>query len=98
MDKDLASAQLASKIGAKILYIITDVPKVYINFNKPNQKELNQISLKTAQKYYKQGEFGRGSMGPKILAAINFIKSGGQEVIISDSISLDKNKGTRIVK
>ncbi|OGF25378.1 carbamate kinase [Candidatus Falkowbacteria bacterium RIFOXYB2_FULL_34_18] len=98
VDKDLASAQLASKIGAKILYIITDVPKVYINFNKPNQKELNQISLKTAQKYYKQGEFGRGSMGPKILAAINFIKSGGQEVIISDSISLDKNKGTRIVK
>ena len=99
IDKDLASSLLACEIGADAFYIITDVPKAYINFNKPNQKALNKISVAKAKKYYEAGEFSAGSMGPKILAAINFVENGGSEAIITTESDLDKkNCGTRIVR
>jgi len=60
IDKDLASSVLAANIGADAFYIITDVPKVYINFNKKDQKALNKIKVKTAQKYLETNEFGAG--------------------------------------
>lgn len=98
IDKDLASALLASQIGADAFFILTDVPKVYLNFHKPNQKALNKVTVAKAQKYYEKGEFAAGSMGPKILAAIEFVKNGGMETIITESTQLsDKNCGTRIV-
>ena len=99
IDKDLASALLASQIGADAFFILTDVPKVYLNFHKPNQKALNKITVARAQKYYEKGEFAAGSMGPKILAAIEFVKNGGMETIITESTQLsNKNCGTRIVR
>ncbi len=98
IDKDLASALLATEIEADEFFILTDVPKVYINFNKPNQQQLDLIKLSEAKKYYEAGEFGAGSMGPKILAAINFVQSGGKETVITESTQLgDPNCGTRII-
>jgi carbamate kinase len=98
IDKDLASALMALEIGADALYMITDVPKVYINFNKPGQKALDVITVKEAEEYLNSGEFGEGSMKPKIRAAIEFLKHGGKETIITDSARLNNpESGTRIV-
>lgn len=98
IDKDLASALLANEIGAEAFYILTDVPKVYIRFNKPDQKALDVITVDEAQKYYDDGEFAAGSMGPKILAAISFVKNGGKETVITESTMLgNPDGGTRIV-
>lgn len=98
IDKDLASSLLAIEINADLFCIITDVPKAYINFNKPNQKALDKITVQEAKKYYDNGEFGSGSMGPKILAAINFVETTGKEALITTQEELNKeNCGTRIV-
>ncbi|MBK7631597.1 MAG: carbamate kinase [Ignavibacteriales bacterium] len=98
IDKDHASALLAAEIGAEAFYILTDVPKVYLRFNKPDQKAIDIITADEAQKYYNDGEFAAGSMGPKILAAIKFVKGGGKETVITDSTMLgDPKGGTRIV-
>ncbi len=98
IDKDLASALLANQIGADAFFILTDVAKVSINFQKPNAKELDKLSVRQATKYLKAGEFGSGSMGPKIQAAISFIKNGGKEAIITESTQLlNPSAGTRIV-
>lgn len=98
IDKDLASALLAYEIEADEFFILTDVPKVYINFNKPNQQQLDFIKVSDAKKYYEAGEFGAGSMGPKILAAINFVENGGKETVITESTQLgDPSCGTRII-
>ncbi len=98
IDKDLASALLAYEIEADEFFILTDVPKVYINFNKPNQQQLDFIKVSDAKKYYEAGEFGAGSMGPKILAAINFVENGGKETVITESTQLgDSACGTRII-
>ncbi len=98
IDKDLASALLAGQINADQFYIITDVPKVYINFNKPDQKELNVISAEEAKKYLSEGHFAAGSMGPKVKAAVSFVENGGRETIITEANELGKpDCGTRIV-
>jgi len=98
IDKDLASALLGSTIGADRLYILTDVPKVYINFNTKDQKQLDKMTIDEALAYYDAGEFAAGSMGPKVLAGIEFVKKGGKEAIITDLHNIEKkNCGTRIV-
>ena len=84
IDKDLAAERIAEAIDAQLLLILTNVEKVYLNYNKPTQKVLDKVSLKELKKYYEQGHFLEGSMGPKILAAIRFLESGGKKVIISD--------------
>ncbi len=97
IDKDLASALLAREINAERLFIITDVPKVCINFNKPNQQVLDKLNVEEAKKLYDAGEFPAGSMGPKILAAIDFVVNGGKEAIITSEEEIEKeNCGTRI--
>ncbi len=99
IDKDLASALLAREIGAEAFFMLTDVPKVYLNYKKPDQKELNKVTVAKAEKYFAEGQFAAGSMGPKILAAIDFVKNGGKETIITESTQLsNKNCGTRIVR
>ncbi len=98
VDKDRASSLLAREIKADALFIITDVPKVYINFKKKNQKALDVITISEARKYLEEGQFGTGSMSPKILAAINFIKNGGKLALITSEKELEKrNGGTRII-
>jgi len=87
IDKDLASAVLARDIAAEELIILTSVDKVSINFNKPNQEDLDTLSIPQAKKYMEEGHFPTGSMRPKIQSAINFLEQGGKKVIIT---SIDK--------
>ncbi|HAG14991.1 MAG TPA: carbamate kinase [Bacteroidales bacterium] len=98
IDKDLASSMLASQIRADEFYILTDISKVFIHFNTPNQKALDRITVKEAKQYLKEGQFTEGSMAPKIRAAIEFIENGGKRCIITQAADLGKpNCGTRIV-
>lgn len=83
IDKDLASAVLASDIEARDLLILTGVDRVSLNFNKPDQKDLSSLTLAEARYHLEAGQFPRGSMGPKIKAAINFLEQGGERVIIT---------------
>ena len=99
IDKDLASALTAVNIGADEFYILTDVPKVYINFRKPDEKALDVITVAEAKKYMEEGHFTEGSMAPKVRAAIYFVENGGEECIITEAHQLGKAEcGTRIVK
>jgi carbamate kinase len=99
IDKDLASSQLAVQIKADEFYILTDVPKVCINFHTPNEIALDKINIKKAYKYLAEGQFAEGSMAPKIKAGINFVENGGKETIITAASQLSKpNCGTKIVK
>ena len=98
IDKDLASSLLATEINADAFFILTDVPNVYLNFHKPNQIKLEKLTVSQAEEYLNAGEFADGSMGPKILSAIQFVKNGGKETIITESTQLSNpDCGTRIV-
>ncbi|HHE55041.1 MAG TPA: carbamate kinase, partial [Caldithrix abyssi] len=100
IDKDLASAVLGNEIGAEKLLIITGVDKVALNFGTPQQIDLDELSIADAKKYLAEGQFPKGSMGPKIEAAINFIEGGGREVIITSiektGDAIHGKAGTRI--
>jgi carbamate kinase len=101
IDKDLASAVLGKEIGSEILIILTSINKVAINFGRLDEKLLDTMTISEAQKYYDEGQFPPGSMGPKIRAAIQFIKGGGKEVIITSLDNAGKavegTAGTRIL-
>ena len=102
IDKDLASALLASALGLKNLVIITGEEKVCLDFTKPTKRALDRMTLQEAADYLAQGHFPAGSMGPKIEAAINFLRAGGGSVILTcpgkvyDAIYGDA--GTKILK
>lgn len=99
IDKDLASAITAIEINADEFYILTDVPKVYINFRKPEEKALDTITVEEAKKYLAEGQFTEGSMAPKMRAAIMFVEKTGHTCIITEAGKLgDESCGTRIVK
>ena len=98
IDKDLASAMTAINIKADEFYILTDVPKVYINFRKENEQALDTITVAQAKQYLAEGQFTEGSMAPKIRAAILFVEATGHQAIITEATSLtDPACGTRIV-
>lgn len=98
IDKDLASALLAAQINADKLFILTDIPKVCINFNTPQEKALDRISIADAKRYLKEGHFAEGSMAPKIRAAIYFVEHSGKDAIITKTTKLGiDDGGTRIV-
>jgi carbamate kinase len=82
IDKDRAAAVMARDIGAQLLMILTSVDKVSLNYSKPDQRDLEHLTVAEAEKYLAEGQFPPGSMGPKIGAAIDFLKSGGEKVII----------------
>jgi carbamate kinase len=101
VDKDLSAAILAKVVKAEVLLILTDVEKVFINYEKPNQRPLTRITAKRARKLLDEGQFPAGSMGPKIESAIRFLESGGKRVIISSLELAEKalagRAGTTIV-
>jgi len=83
IDKDFASAKLAELIEADLLFILTAVDRVKINFNKPDEKSLDKLTVAEAQAYAAEGHFAKGSMLPKVEAAIGFASSGaGRKAII----------------
>lgn len=83
IDKDRASSLLASRLNADVFIISTDAENVCLNYKKPNQITLGNITLEKTKKYYSEGHFPPGNMGPKIEAAISFLENGGHEVIIT---------------
>ncbi len=101
IDKDLAAAALGRDIGAQELYILTEVDSVKINFGKPNEQAIDLIHVPELKQLQREGHFPSGSMGPKIRAAIDFIESGGERVIITSVNqavkSLHGDSGTTII-
>lgn len=83
IDKDRTSALLALNIGADLLVILTAVPQVAINFNKPDQKNLSKLTLEEANTFIEKGEFAKGSMLPKVEACMYFVKESGNKAIIT---------------
>ena len=102
IDKDFVTSLLAVDIRADLLMITTNVEKVAIGFNTTDEQYLDRMTIVEAKKYYDGGEFPDGSMGPKILSAINFVEATGNDTIITlpeKSIDAIAGKmGTRIVK
>jgi len=90
IDKDLASSLLAGALSVDLFLISTDIDRVYINYGKPDQTALDNITLAEAEKYLAAGEFAAGSMGPKIASAINYLKNGGEKVIITSADNIGK--------
>jgi len=101
IDKDLASALLAASLGIPLLVLSTGVERVAIRFRQPDERFLDRLTVSEASRYLEEGEFPRGSMGPKVEAAITFLEHGGSEVLITSPSSLERafagESGTRIV-
>ena len=102
IDKDLASMKIALAVGARTLIIITGVPSVTLNFGKPDEKPLSKLTLAQARYYYQEGHFPAGSMGPKIMAAIEFVQANPENrVVITDvnhlPAAMEGKEGTWIV-
>lgn len=101
IDKDFGSAILASMINADLFLISTAVEKVAINFNKPDQKWLDTMTVAEARKYLAEGQFAKGSMQPKIEAILKFMDKGGKKALITDpehiKDALDGKTGTWIL-
>lgn len=83
IDKDRTSALLALNTGADLLVILTAVPQVAINFNKPDQINLSKLTLEEANTFIEKGEFAKGSMLPKVEACMYFVKESGNKAIIT---------------
>ena len=100
IDKDRASALLASQLDADIFAISTDIDFVYLDYKKPTQRQLGNITALELEAYYKAGHFPAGNMGPKVESALRFLKAGGQQVVITSYEHLTEavagRMGTRI--
>jgi len=101
IDKDLASAILATELQADVLYMMTAIEKVALNFRKPGEILLDRMTLSEAKAHLAAGQFPPGSMGPKIQAAVHFLEAGGKQVFIglTDQMKdvVHGNSGTLIV-
>jgi carbamate kinase len=83
IDKDRASALLATKLGVDLFAITTDTDYVYLNYKKPGQVPLTQVTDSQLDEYYRAGHFPPGNMGPKVESVLRFLRSGGKEAIIT---------------
>jgi carbamate kinase len=101
IDKDFASSLIASELKADLFIILTGVPRVAIDFNKPTQHPLAKMTVAEAEQHLAAGQFPPGSMGPKIEASVQFVRATGREVLITDvdvlREALEGKDGTLIV-
>ncbi len=101
IDKDFASALLAAELKAELYIVLTGVAQVAIDYGKPAQRFVERLTIAEAQRYQSEGQFPPGSMGPKIEAALQFVRSTGQQVLITDvehlREALEGKAGTLIV-
>ena len=101
IDKDYASARLASDLKADLFIILTGVPKVALDFGKPSQRFVERMTVAEAEKHMADGQFPAGSMGPKIESALQFVRASGTQVLITDvevlREALEGKDGTLIV-
>ena len=102
IDKDMTAALLGRIIKAQELFILTDVDNIYLNFKMDSQEIINQTTASAMESWLEEGHFWRGTMEPKIKAALYFLKYHGKEVIITSignvEKALQKKAGTRIIK
>jgi carbamate kinase len=102
IDKDLAAEKLAEAVGAEILLILTDVERVKLNYGKPEEKDLEVVTLKETRKYLESGQFPSGSMGPKVEACARFLEFGGEKAIIASlnkaREAIDGKTGTLFIR
>jgi len=100
IDKDYAASLIAREVKVDLFIILTGIERVYLNFGKPNQQEIPVMTIDEAQRYLDEGQFPPGSMGPKIQAALDYIRAGGKEVLITSAAHLKaaliNRSGTRI--
>ena len=100
IDKDFAGSLLARSIKADLFLISTAVEKVALNYNKPDQKWLDHMTLAEAKQYLAEGHFHKGSMGPKIQAIVWYLEAGGKEALITNPENIERalkgETGTRI--
>lgn len=101
IDKDLASSLLATSIGADLFMVSTAVERVAINFNKPDQRWLDRLTVTEAKRYHAENQFDKGSMGPKIQALVEYLEAGGKQGLITDPPNIGRalagKSGTLIV-
>jgi carbamate kinase len=101
VDKDLASALLATDLGARALLIATDVEEVYLDFGTPQQRPVARMSVAEARRHLQSGQFPQGSMGPKVEALCRFAEATGGRALVttidSSSTALEGRAGTAIV-
>ena len=83
IDKDLSAQRLASAVGADVLVLLTGVDRVWLGFGTPRQRAVGTMTVEEAEQHLADGEFPPGSMGPKVTAAIRFLRSGGRRVVIT---------------
>jgi carbamate kinase len=102
IDKDFASALLASELRADLYVVLTGVPQVAIDFGKPTERTIDRLTVAEAERHLRDGQFPAGSMGPKIEAAIQFVRASGKEVLITDvehlREALDGRGGTLVLR
>jgi len=101
IDKDRASALLASHLGVDLFVILTDIDYVYLNYKQPDQRPLYVVGSRELQKYAQAGQFPPGNMGPKDESVLRFLNQGGREAIITSDASLCRavagSGGTHVV-
>lgn len=101
VDKDLTASLLACEWGAQLLIIPTKIENVFLDYGTKASRPLTQISVEEAKKYIAEGQFEKGSMLPKIEAAVDFLNRGGERVIITSPEnlvrSMQDNSGTQVV-
>ena len=101
IDKDRATSLLATGLTADLFLISTGVERVAINFNKPDQKFLDKLTLSEARQYIGEGHFAAGSMLPKIQAVVKYLEQGGKEALITNPENIERalksETGTRIL-
>lgn len=101
IDKDYASSLLATAIQADLFLISTAVERVALNFNTPEQVDLDCLTLSQARKYLAEGHFPPGSMGPKIQAIIWYLEKGGKEALVTSPENIERalagETGTRFI-
>lgn len=102
IEKDMAAAKMAHLLGYDVLLILTEIDKVYLNFGKENQVALDQITVKEAEQYIQEGQFGIDTMLPKIEAAVEFVSAAPKRKAIIAELrdaldALDGRAGTVII-
>ncbi|EGV00286.1 carbamate kinase [Mycoplasmopsis columbina] len=102
IDKDFALAKIASKVNADNFIVLTAVDYVYVNYNKPDQRKLETVTVSELEEYIKQNQFAPGSMLPKVEAAIAFVKENKNNVAIIASLekvgeAINGTSGTRVI-
>ncbi len=101
IDKDKTSALLARQLGVDMLVFSTDADHIYLDFKKPTERALREVSAKDLERYYEEGHFPPGSMGPKVQAVLRFLRAGGKQAIVTSLENLgdavEGKIGTRVI-